>query len=453
MKFRKLTAVLMAMTMVAALFTGCGSKTEQPAQTQEGQEAQSGEEKSGGDKADQEPITIQVMSGMMGEKVEGAIEQEIADDFMEKNPNIKIEFIPMSTNDVQKKIITLATGDSLPDVVGVQPTWLAQFEEMGIFEDLRPMMGEEYVNTYFEGALYEASVGDKILMFPWLCTPTALLYRADWFEEEGIQPPTNWDEFLEAAKKMTKDTDGDGKTDRWGFSMVGTRNNSGEARFVAMSRTWGVDEVIDNNGTWESGFTSPEFENFLTYFTDLNNEYGVVPPGAVETGYAEAVNYFSTEKTAMMITGSNAIGVIKSQNPEVGEKMASCMLPTGTTSCSATGIGGYAISATSEHKEEALEYLKFTLLPENILKFAEGTGRMPTQKDVMQDEMFNQEIFKGYVAMLDKPYKQPVFPGYVELLDVAGEAYSNIMGTGQSVEDAMKVVKEKTEAILAENNK
>ena len=71
----------------------------------------------------------------------------------------------------------------------------------------------------------------------------------------------------------------------------------------------------------------------------------------------------------------------------------------------------------------------------------------------MQDEMFNQEIFKGYVAMLDKPYKQPVFPGYVELLDVAGEAYSIIMGTGQSVEDAMKVVKEKTEAILAENNK
>ena len=41
----------------------------------------------------------------------------------------------------------------------------------------------------------------------------------------------------------------------------------------------------------------------------------------------------------------------------------------------------------------------------------------------------------------------------MELLDVAGEAYSNIMGTGQSVEDAMKVVKEKTEAILAENNK
>lgn len=430
MKLKKVTAATVAAAMGVTLLTGYGTCEVKA----------------------EEQITIQVMSGMMGEKVEGAIEQEIADDFMAQNPNIKIEFIPMSTNDVQKKIVTLATSDSLPDVVGVQPTWLAQFEEMGIFEDLRPMMGEDYVNTYFEGAVSEASVGDKILMFPWLCTPTALLYRADWFEEEGIKPPTNWDEFLEAAKAMTKDTDGDGKIDRWGFSMVGTRNHSGESRFTAMARTWGVDEIIDNSGVWESDYTSQEFADFMKYFTDLNNEHKVVPPGVVETGYAEAVNYFSTEKTAMMITGSNAIGVIKSQNPEVGEKMASCMLPTGTRTCSATGIGGYAISASSEHKEEALKYLQFTLEAENILKFAEGTGRMPTQKTIMDDELFKQDIFKGYVEMLDRPYEQPVFPSYVELLDVAGEAYNNIMGTGQSVEDAMSVVKEKTETLLADNN-
>lgn len=434
-RIKKLLSIVAVVSMTVSLVAGCGGNSD-------------GESSDGGETQ----ITLEVMSGMMGEKVEGGIEQEIADEFMKQKPDIKIEFIPMPTNDAQKKIVTLATSGDLPDLVGVQPTWLAQFDEMGIFEDLRPMMDDEEYNGFFEGALYEASVGDKLLMYPWLCTPTALLYRADWFEEEGIEAPTNWDEFLEAAKTMTKDTDGDGQIDRWGFSMVGTRDNSGESRFIAMARTWGVDEIVDNGGTWESGLTTVEFQDFLTYFTNLNNEYGVVPPGVVETGYAEAANYFSTEKTAMMITGSNAIGAIMSQNPDLEGKVASCMLPTGTRTCSATGIGGYAISAQSEHKEAAMEYVRFLNEPENILKFAEGTGRMPTQKSVMSDELFSEEIFAGYKAMQEQPYEQPVFEGYVELLDIAGEAYANIMGTGQSVEEAVKIVNEKTESLLAEYN-
>ncbi len=53
-----------------------------------------------------------------------------------------------------------------------------------------------------------------------------IAYRKDYFKEAGIinefgepGPPSDWtwDDFRDYAKRLTVDTDGDGKTDRWGF--------------------------------------------------------------------------------------------------------------------------------------------------------------------------------------------------------------------------------------------
>mgnify|MGYP000570949337 CR=1 FL=1 len=42
-----------------------------------------------------------------------------------------------------------------------------------------------------------------------------------------------------------EDTDGDGQVDQWAFSMVGSRNNSGEQRFVLFSKSFGADEIYE----------------------------------------------------------------------------------------------------------------------------------------------------------------------------------------------------------------
>jgi len=55
---------------------------------------------------------------------------------------------------------------------------------------------------------------------PYLCSPVLLV--ADWelFQEAGIaDPPHTWTEFVDCSKKLTKDRDGDGQIDQWGFRL------------------------------------------------------------------------------------------------------------------------------------------------------------------------------------------------------------------------------------------
>jgi multiple sugar transport system substrate-binding protein len=47
------------------------------------------------------------------------------------------------------------------------------------------------------------------------------------FKAAGLDvnaPPKTWDEFLAYAKKLTRNTDGDGKIDQWGFGTVAAKS-------------------------------------------------------------------------------------------------------------------------------------------------------------------------------------------------------------------------------------
>ncbi|MCQ5146665.1 extracellular solute-binding protein, partial [Enterocloster bolteae] len=48
-----------------------------------------------------------------------------------------------------------------------------------------------------------------------------LYSRKSMFEKAGIDYPKTVDEFFDACEKLTVDTDGDGKTDQYGFGMRG----------------------------------------------------------------------------------------------------------------------------------------------------------------------------------------------------------------------------------------
>ena len=118
-------------------------------------------------------------------------------------------------------------------------------------------------------------------------------------------------------------------SDKWGFAMVGTQNGSGEARFSQFIKAFGVDEIYqDDTGAWVSDLTGDKYKTALQTFVDLDIVDGIVPPGATETGYPEAVTYFANQQAGMIISGSNALGAIVSQNPELDGKLASVPIPS-----------------------------------------------------------------------------------------------------------------------------
>ncbi|WP_175639338.1 ABC transporter substrate-binding protein [Metabacillus schmidteae] len=408
----------------------------------------------GSDSDSSDTITLKVLSPTVVESPEGDVEKQIAEDFMKENPNIKIEFIGVPMNEIYTKLTTMATGGEVPDIFINSPEFYGKAHEMGIVEDLTPLLGEEYINGFYPATLDEAMIDGKLQYAPWFTIPTGLLYRKDWFEEEGLNPPKTWDEFLTAAKTLTGDTNGDGEVDRWGFAMVGTNNGSGGSRFIPIMRTFGAEELTSENGEWTTGYDSKEAIDAFSFFSELVTEHEVVPPGPLQTGYPEAVSLMASEKAAMMVTGPHSIGSILNQNPELEGKIAGVPLPheEGQTHKAVLGMLGFSISATSEHKDAAVKYLKFLLNKKNQLAWNEKTGRIPARMEAGNDPAVSTPELQGFIEALDYAFPLPNTPYYPSVQLASAEAYQAIISGTMTAEEAAKNAAEKVRREI-ENNK
>ena len=65
--------------------------------------------------------------------------------------------------------------------------------------------------------------------------------------------------------------------------------------------------IRDSNGdgTFTSGFGTPEFKNAMTSFVNMAANQGVTPPGLIETGYSEAYTMIAADQACMFFSASN----------------------------------------------------------------------------------------------------------------------------------------------------
>lgn len=69
----------------------------------------------------------------------------------------------------------------------------------------------------------DASRTKSVYVMPWNTQVLYVYYRPSMFKKVGISVPKTYAEFLEACRKLTQDTNGDGKTDVYGFGMRGAK--------------------------------------------------------------------------------------------------------------------------------------------------------------------------------------------------------------------------------------
>lgn len=396
--------------------------------------------------------TLKIMSSTIVESPEGDVEQAVADAFMAANPDITIEFIGTPMNDMFQVLTTNAIGGELPDIFTMTPEFAAQAEDLGITADLNEVFSEDFLSGFYQTALDEATVNDQLVFMPWFTVPVGVLYRADWFEEAGLEGPDTWEDFVNAAQALTQDTDGDGQNDRWGFAMVGTKNGSGFFRFTHVLRAQGAWELYkDDDGNWQSDLGSEGMVRALEIYKELHDA-GLVPPGVTETGYGEAVSLMASDKTAMMVTGPHTIGAILAQNPDIDGKIHSVAIPLGVDRSASLGVGGFAISATSENKEAAARYLEFLVSTENMLEWNRVTGRMPAQVEAGNQPQISGPVYAGFVEAIQIARPMPQAAFYTQIQEVMGEAYQAVLVGGVSPEDAAAQAGEQAAVIIADQD-
>ena len=441
---KRFMSIILCAAMSVTILSGCSGGSKEASEAKDSGAAQSQVDESTEAGSPEETITLRILSTLATE-TEAPLEQAMADAYMKEHPNVKIELIGQPVNDMAKKIIALNTSGDLPDAFFMPTEFMSQAYDMGIIVDHEALLGEDFMSALNEKVVEYGKINNQLMMVPWHVIPVALIYRADWLAEAGIDKIETVDDFRNTAKTFTKDG-------HWGVSMVGTQNGSGEARFCQYVRTFGVNEVYqDESGKWVSDLTSDNYKKALQSFVDLALVDGVVPPGPTETGYPEAAAYFAEQKTGLMISGSNAIGAIISANPELDGKLASVPLPAAERHATNLQTSGYAITTACEHPDVMADYLKFMTSKDLAVDFGIKTGRLPVTKEAAEDPAFQTDTFKGFIDCMEYALPQPAFPAYTEILDVMGESYNTMMGNNVSIDDAMAQVANRVEGILSEN--
>ncbi len=379
-----------------------------------------------------ETVTLRVLSTTIVESPEGDVERRIAEEFMRQNPNIKVEFIGTPMNMVTTRLTTMALSQEVPDIFVCTPDLVAQVADLDVTLDLYTVFSPEYVAGFNVRSIEKCSHGGKLIMVPWFDLAFGVIYRSDWLDELGLEPPSTWGEFAKIAKAMTRDN-------AYGFGLMGSRDRSAALRILPVLWTYGVKELaIDDKGEYYTELDSP---GAIEAFTMLHSLYknGYTPPGVLETSYGEAVALMAQERIGMLISASHTYGAVLERNPALDGKISGFAIPTGTVQSTRLSSHGYAISKDSPHVEEAVKYIQFLYSTKNLVEWNTVTGRLPARPEAANSPEFDTERYGLFMEAAEHGEFEVSSPFYGDVLLIIADALQQVLVGNRTPEKALQV--------------
>jgi multiple sugar transport system substrate-binding protein len=200
--------------------------------------------------------------------------EDVATKFQEKNPNVTVLVDPTFDWDAQKYLVQAAAGTA-PDVLWGDEHFVYNFSSKGVLLDLNPFMEQSGFNKddFDDLFQYFAFQGAQYGIALWSGS-YALFYNKKLLDEAGVGYPTDewtYDDLLAATQATTKDTNGDGEPDIWGFHcQTGWANPWG-------STIWAFGgEYFNEDGTHFLLCEPPNYAG-LQWYLDLIHKHKVAP--------------------------------------------------------------------------------------------------------------------------------------------------------------------------------
>ena len=294
--------------------------------------------------------------------------------FEAKQSDIEVEIVAASMGgpEYAAKVVVMASAGVPPDVTDVYPAIGGELIAGGIFADLRPYMERDAAMNprNFIPVSLEFYKGEKgeIFGIPYGVLPLATTYNEDLFNEAGVLTPHaqganwTWDSAVQSAKRLTRDTNGDGTPDVWGASLRGD-----------LLRVWTFVHQAGGNffdrtfRPTQSRFNTPAVATGVRYWADFYTIHNAAGP---DNGIYKGIVAFTMDE------GPWAVGNMETS--EATFAWAIGRLPQGPKT--AAGIvfgGGYQMPEAGHNKKAAWEWLKFLSSRESQIAYAKFTGRVP----------------------------------------------------------------------------
>jgi cellobiose transport system substrate-binding protein len=311
--------------------------------------------------------------------------QSLAEEYMKENPDVEINVKTSELGDHHNSLFTsISAGTGAPDLAMIEVDQLDRYREaQERFVNLYDLGAEEVQSDYLDWKwnMAESTDGDFLFGLPTDIGPKAMYYNVDVFEEANLptEPEkvkemiSSPDQFADAAKTVLDET---------GKPMVDSMEMAYRANMDALEKSYFNEKdelIIDQEGN--------EVKDAYDYAVSL-----------YEKGYVGNYEMWTPEWATALNKGDFAVemapawlkGYMTENAPEGKGNWRVSTLPS---EFAGNWGGSYvAIPAETEHSEEAYEFAKWLVSPENQLKSFEESGLFPSAPSVYEmDEFVNNE--------------------------------------------------------------
>lgn len=405
-----------------------------------------------------DPVTNLKFTFWGSDMEKAAIETMVAE-FEQQNPDIDVQAVQIPYEEYLAQITAMMKQGETPDV-GYFPSLQApHWAQEGKLLDLTELV---QTDPLFSSALPETRYyfgQGRIAGLNTAVEATLLFYNKDLFDKAGVAfPPADptkawtWEEFVEAAKKLTVDGDGRHPGDT-GFDSKNIATYG--AAFDKTYEGWTFYPFIFSNGGHlvnELGtqllIDSPESAQAMQNLADLMWVHHVTPTPQQDANLPGYVTMLQTGNLAMHISGHWSLldyASVEQLNFGVG------VLPSLKTPVTVVLGSPTVIFADTGNKDAAIRFYKFHNNPEAVDLFARGLW-MPLQKAYYTDPakmgywldnpahpLEMQPAFTDYILNYSTPLPSYYLRNYAEVLDKAIQpAVEKIWNNQASAADALR---------------
>ena len=426
---KKIVSVLLVAAMAVSMFTGCGSKSDSKKS-----DSKSGEK------------TLEVWVPPLDDATEKNWGDLLKD--WEKENDCKVNLTVIPWDKYEETYTTALNSGEGPDVGYMYNEMFPTYIDAGAVEDMSSYVTDKDKKEYkylSNGNMMDGQYGWPLVTG----VPFVLYYNEDILNALGEKAPETWDDFARICQEATKDTDGDGKVDQYGFacgmntSDIGAMQILNAYYYSALWQNGGqvynddlksvsfADEAGKEAVTWLKGLTSYMNEDFmsLSWSDAFSNVFGAGKAafGITRSSQTDGTTFAETYPDL------NWNFVTSLKNKDVGT--------FGATDC-------LTLMSACEDKDLAMDFIKYVTGSEFMTAYhAKCPGAALTESEPYVGD---EKMEKIYTEDKDKWHGIQAGPCGTQILNQLAADFQGIMSGETSVDEGLKEAEDYANGLLDE---
>jgi raffinose/stachyose/melibiose transport system substrate-binding protein len=348
--------------LLALVLAACGGD----APGVQGPDAEPGEDAGGGEEGG-------AISFLHWRGEDSAVFDELIAQFTEET-GIEVETQILPSDQYEDQAQASLTGSGAADVFATFPgPQFANLSESGLYTDLS---GEEFVERFDERFLEAGQADGTQLAFPYQLVFNIPVYNRTLFEENGLEPPDDWDGFLALCDDLKAA----------GVTPILFAGDVSPSQFVnpMMMNNMPDEDIWQRVEAGEARVDEEWMVTTLSQIQELQTRgcFNDDPLGTTGQG---SVALMAQGQAGMLATGSYAMAQIAAGNPDIELGL---LAPITVPADEATWEGIFTttfmlgVNSESDSVEQATAFIEFLTRPEVASQYANGTGQLLTLRDL-----------------------------------------------------------------------